>query len=141
MGIVVWQKKKFYICARFINNLKDKRMLNQYETVFILTPVLSDDQMKEAVKKFKDLILENGGEMVNEEAWGLRKLAYPIQKKTTGFYNLFEFKAEPSFIDKLETAYRRDERLLRFLTFKMEKYAVKYSETRRNAVKPEAKEN
>ena len=122
-------------------HLKDKRMLNQYETVFILTPVLSDDQMKEAVKKFKDLILENGGEMINEEAWGLRKLAYPIQKKTTGFYNLFEFKAEPSFIEKLETAYRRDERLLRFLIFKMEKYAVKYSETRRNAVKPEAKEN
>ncbi|MCQ2229845.1 MAG: 30S ribosomal protein S6 [Bacteroidales bacterium] len=117
-------------------------MLNQYETVFILTPVLSDAQMKEAVQKFKDLILENGGEIVNEENWGLRKLAYPIQKKTTGFYNLFEFKAEPSFIEKFETAYRRDERVLRFLTFKMEKYAVAYSETRRNAVKKEeVKEN
>ncbi len=117
-------------------------MLNQYETVFILTPVLSDAQMKEAVQKFKDLILENGGEIVNEESWGLRKLAYPIQKKSTGFYNLFEFKAEPSFIDKFETAYRRDERVLRFLTFKMEKYAIQYSETRRNAVKKEeVKEN
>ena len=80
--------------------------------------------------------------MVNEENWGMRKLAYPIQKKTTGFYNLFEFKADPSFIAKLETAYRRDERLLRFLTFKMEKYAIKYSETRRNAAKKEeVKEN
>ena len=98
--------------------------------------------MKEAVQKYKDLILANGGEMVNEESWGMRKLAYPIQKKTTGFYNLFEFKADPSFIAKLETAYRRDERLLRFLTFKMEKYAVKYSETRRNAAKKEeVKEN
>ncbi|MCQ2216114.1 MAG: 30S ribosomal protein S6 [Bacteroidales bacterium] len=116
--------------------------MNQYETVFILTPVLSDQQMKEAVQKFKDLILESGAEMVNEENWGLRKLAYPIQKKTTGFYTLFEFKAEPSFIDKLEVAYRRDERVLRFLTFKMEKYAVKYSETRRNQVKnAEVKEN
>ncbi len=116
--------------------------MNNYETVFILTPVLSDAQMKEAVQKYKDLILANGGEMVNEENWGMRKLAYPIQKKTTGFYNLFEFKADPSFIQKLETAYRRDERLLRFLTFKMEKYAIKYSETRRNvAKKEEVKEN
>ena len=116
--------------------------MNNYETVFILTPVLSEAQMKEAVQKYKDLILANGGEMVNEESWGMRKLAYPIQKKTTGFYNLFEFKADPSFIAKLETAYRRDERLLRFLTFKMEKYAVKYSETRRNAAKKEeVKEN
>ena len=116
--------------------------MNQYETVFILTPVLSEAQMKEAVQKYKELILANGGEMVNEENWGMRKLAYPIQKKTTGFYNLFEFKADPSFINKLETAYRRDERLLRFLTFKMEKYAVKYSETRRNqAKKEEVKEN
>ena len=117
-------------------------MLNQYETVFILTPVLSESQMKEAVQKFKDLILENGGEMINEENWGLRKLAYPIQKKTTGFYSLFEFKAEPSFIDKLETSYRRDERIIRFLTFKLGKYACQYSETRRKAVKKEeVKEN
>ena len=112
-------------------------MLNQYETVFILTPVLSDSQMKEAVQKFKDMVLENGGEMLNEELWGLRKLAYPIQKKTTGFYALLEFKAEPSFIAKLEVAYRRDERVLRFLTFRQEKYAIKYSETRRNAAKKE----
>ena len=117
-------------------------MLNQYETVFILTPVLSDVQMKETVQKFKDLILESGGEVINEESWGLRKLAYPIQKKTTGFYNLFEFKAEPEFIAKIETAYRRDERVIRFLTFKMEKYAVLYSEKRRNTTKKEEeKEN
>jgi small subunit ribosomal protein S6 len=114
-------------------------MLNQYETVFILTPVLSDIQMKEAVQKFKDLILENGGEIINEENWGLRKLAYPIQKKSTGFYNLFEFKAEPSFIEKLELNYRRDERIIRFLTFKLEKYAVQYSEKRRSLTKKEEK--
>ncbi|MBQ3635576.1 MAG: 30S ribosomal protein S6 [Bacteroidales bacterium] len=116
--------------------------MNQYETVFILTPVLSEQQMKEAVQKYKDLILGNGGEIVNEESWGMRKLAYPIQKKTTGFYNLFEFKADPSFVLKLETEFRRDERVIRFLTSKMEKYAIKYSETRRKAVKnEEAKEN
>ena len=114
-------------------------MLNQYETVFILTPVLSDAQMKEAVQKFKDLILENGGEIINEENWGLRKLAYPIQKKSTGFYNLFEFKAEPSFVEKLELNYRRDERVIRFLTFKLEKYAAQYSEKRRSLTKKEEK--
>lgn len=108
-------------------------MLNHYETVFILTPVLSDVQMKEAVEKIRNMVLESGGEIVNEENWGLRKLAYPIQKKSTGFYNLLEFKAEPSFIEKLELNYRRDERVIRFLTFKMEKYAIQYSEKRRSA--------
>ena len=106
-------------------------MLKEYETVFIATPVLSDAQMKEAVAKYLDLIKENGGEVVYEQDWGLRKLAYPIQKKTTGFYHLIEFKAEPAFIAKLETQYRRDERIIRFLTFAMDKHAVAYAEKRR----------
>ncbi len=106
-------------------------MLKQYETVFIATPVLSEPQMKEAVAKYLDLIKENGGEVVYEQDWGLRKLAYPIQKKTTGFYHLIEFKAEPAFIAKLETQYRRDERIIRFLTFAMDKHAIAYAEKRR----------
>ncbi|SFE61236.1 30S ribosomal protein S6 [Thermophagus xiamenensis] len=109
-------------------------MQNHYETVFILTPVLSDAQMKETVEKFRNLILEQGGEIVHEENWGLRKLAYPIQKKSTGFYQLFEFKADPSFIELLEINYRRDERVIRFLTFKMDKYAIEYSEKRRSKI-------
>ncbi len=107
-------------------------MLNHYETVFIATPVLSEAQMKEAVTKFKSIITDNGGEVVHEENWGLRKLAYPIQKKTTGFYYLIEFKAEGSLIDKLEVQYRRDERIIRFLTFRMDKYAVDYAEKKRS---------
>jgi len=110
-------------------------MKNQYETVFIATPVLSDVQIKEAVNKFKDIITGNGGEIVNEEDWGLRKLAYPIQKKSTGFYHLFEFKAEPEFIRTLEIQYRRDERIIRFLTFRLDKYAAEYSEKRRRNLK------
>ncbi len=106
-------------------------MLNQYETVFIITPVLSDPQMKETVQKFKNLIVDNGGEIVHEEEWGLRKLAYPIQKKTTGFYALIEFKAKPEFIAKLETEYRRDERIIRFLTVKLNKYAIEYNQKKR----------
>ncbi|MDR1667423.1 MAG: 30S ribosomal protein S6 [Bacteroidales bacterium] len=106
-------------------------MLNHYETVFIATPVLSDAQMKETVQKFKNLIVSEGGEMVSEEDWGLRKLAYPIQKKSTGFYYLIDFKAEGAFVKKMETEYRRDERIIRFLVFAMDKNAVEYSEKRR----------
>ncbi len=106
--------------------------MNSYETVFILTPVLSDDQMKEAVEKFKDVLGQNGAEIVNEETWGLRKLAYPIQKKSTGFYCLLEFKGEPTIVKKLEVAFRRDERVIRFLTFRLDKYAQEYAEKRRN---------
>ena len=106
--------------------------MNCYETVFILTPVLSDDQMKEAVEKFKDVLLQNGAEIVNEEQWGLKKLAYPIQKKSTGFYCLLEFKGEPTIVKKLDIAFRRDERVIRFLTFRLDKYAQEYAEKRRN---------
>ncbi|MBR5466925.1 MAG: 30S ribosomal protein S6 [Bacteroidaceae bacterium] len=106
--------------------------MNQYETVFILTPVLSDEQMKEAVEKFKGVLAKCGAEIINEENWGLKKLAYPIEKKSTGFYELIEFKAAPEVIKTLEVAYRRDERVLRYLTVKMEKYAAEYAEKRRN---------
>ena len=106
--------------------------MNQYETVFILTPVLSDVQAKEAVEKFKGILAAEGAEVINEESWGMKKLAYPIQKKSTGFYQLVEFKAEPATIDKLEIAFRRDERVLRFITVKMDKYAAEYAAKRRN---------
>ena len=109
-------------------------MSNQYETVFILTPVLSEAQIKETVDKFEGFITENGGEIVHNEHWGLKKLAYPIQKKSTGFYHLFEFKANPAFIGKLETEYRRDERIIRFITLKLDKYAAEYSEKRQKKV-------
>ncbi len=106
-------------------------MLKNYETVFIATPVLSEAQIKEAVKKYRDFITENGGEIVHEENWGLKKLAYPIQKKTTGFYNLIQFKAPSEFLAKLDVQYRRDERIIRYLTFAMDKHAVEYAEKRR----------
>ena len=115
-------------------------MLNHYETVFIVTPVLSDAQMKETVQKFKELITGEGGEIVYEEDWGLRKLAYPIQKKTTGYYYLIEFKARGEFVKKYETEYRRDERVIRFLTFSMDKHAIEYSEKRRNRKKEQQTE-
>ena len=114
--------------------------MNQYETVFILTPVLSDDQMKEAVEKFKGVLTSAGAEIISEENWGLKKFAYPIDKKTTGFYVLIEFNAAPETIKTLEIAYRRDEKVLRYLTVKMEKYAAEYAAKRRSNKQPKEQE-
>ena len=120
------------------NNKTNKPMVKQYETVFIATPVLSEEQMKETVKKYIDLLTSKGAEIVYENNWGMRKLAYPIRKKTTGFYYLIEFRAEGSVINDLEVAYKRDERLLRFLTVSLDKHAVAYNEKKRNAKKAAA---
>ena len=113
--------------------------MNNYETVFILTPVLSDAQMKEAVEKIKGILTSANAEIVNEENWGLRKLAYPINKKSTGFYQLIEFNATPNVIDILETQFRRDERVIRFLTFRQDKFAAEYA-VKRRSLKSSAKE-
>ncbi len=111
-------------------------MSNQYETVFIMTPVLSEEQMMETVAKFKKILSDHPGtEIVYENNWGLRKMAYPIQKKNTGFYYLVEFKASGDLIGKLETEFKRDERIMRFLTIALDKHAIAYNEKkRRNAV-------
>ena len=106
-------------------------MANQYETVFIMTPVLSDEQMKETVQKFEKILTDKGAEIVHQENWGLRKLEYPIQKKSSGFYHLIEFKADGDVVANLELQYRRDERIIRFLTVSMDKYAIAYAEKRR----------
>jgi small subunit ribosomal protein S6 len=107
-------------------------MEKRYETVFILTPVLSDDQAKEAAKKIKKTITDLGGKIVNEEHWGLRKLAYPIQKKTTGFYHLIEFSGSgEAIIGNLEVTFKRDERMLRFLTVALDKHAAAYADKRK----------
>ena len=110
-------------------------MLKDYETVFILTPVLSEDQTKEAVNKYKNLITQAGGSLVHEENWGLKKLAYPIQKKSSGFYHLLQFRAAGNFVADLETQFKRDEKVIRFLTVALDKYALAYSERRRNKTK------
>lgn len=110
-------------------------MEKRYETVFILTPVLSDEQAKEAAKKFKKTLTDLGGKVVNEENWGLRKLAYPIQKKTTGFYHLVEFAGDgQKILPELELTYKRDERVLRFLTVALDKHAAAYADKRKGKV-------
>jgi len=113
--------------------------MNHYETVFILTPVLSDDQVKEAVKKIEDFLTSKGGEIIWKENWGLKKLAYPIQHKKTGFYHLIEFKIEPEVIKNLDLTFRRDERIMRHLIVKLDKYAAEWAEKRREKLKESKK--
>ncbi|SFB44778.1 30S ribosomal protein S6 [Algoriphagus aquimarinus] len=114
-----------------------------YETVFILTPVLSDVQIKDTVDKFVNLLKELGADVINVENWGLKKMAYAIEKKTTGFYVMVEFKADPTLIRKFEVELRRDEKVMRFLTTVLDKHSIVYAERRRKGEfnkKVEAKE-
>ena len=116
--------------------------MQQYETVIILTPLLSEEAVKEVVTKFTKLLKDGGAEIVQEDNWGLKKLAYPIQKKTTGYYHLTEFKAPGDLINKLEVELRRDERVLRFLTIALDKHAIAYNDKKRSGAfnkKPAAK--
>ncbi|KGO81559.1 MULTISPECIES: 30S ribosomal protein S6 [Flavobacterium] len=112
--------------------------MNHYETVFILNPVLSETQVKETVSKFEDYLTSKGAEIVAKEDWGLKKLAYEIQHKKSGFYHLLEFKASGDILIGLETEYRRDERIMRFLTVALDKHAISWAERRREKLKTKA---
>ena len=109
--------------------------MNHYETVFILNPVLSETQVKETVKKFEDYLVSKGAEMQHKEDWGLKKLAYPIQKKKSGFYHLFEFKAAGEIINNFELEFRRDDSVMRYLTVKLDKHAAAWAEKRKSNLK------
>ena len=109
--------------------------MNHYETVFILNPVLSEQQVKETVSKFEDFLTSKGAKMVSKEDWGLKKLAYEIQNKKSGFYHLFEFQVEGEVLRAFETEFRRDERVMRFLTVSLDKHAVSWAERRREKLK------
>lgn len=108
-----------------------KKHMKNYETVFILNPVLSEDQAKDTVEKFVKVLNGTKANIINVEKWGLKKLAYPIQHKSTGFYNLIEFEAEGNAVAVLETEFRRDESVMRFLTTALDKFAVAYNARRR----------
>ena len=112
--------------------------MNHYETVFILNPVLSEDQIKETVQKYEDFLVSNGAKMIAKENWGLKKLAYPIQNKKSGFYHLFEYTVPGEVINQLEVEFRRDERFMRYLTVKLDKHAIAWAERRREKLKQKA---
>lgn len=114
--------------------------MKNYETVFILTPVLSDTQMKDTVEKFKKVLTDHKAKITNAENWGLKKMAYPIMQKSTGFYNLIEFTAGPEIVESLELEFRRDEKVLRFLTTALNKHAVEYNVKRKGGAFNKKKE-
>jgi small subunit ribosomal protein S6 len=115
--------------------------MNHYETVFILNPVLSEDQTKETVQKFKELLKESKVKIVAEEQWGLKKMAYSIQKKKTGFYFLFEYVTDSKdLLDKLDLMFKREERVMRWITVKLDKHAVAYAESRRKRLNTKKQE-
>ena len=105
--------------------------MRHYETTYILRPNLGESQFNEVIDRINGIISEFGGALVSLDRWGLKKLAYPIQKKSTGFYYLLEFRGTGDLVEKLEVQYRRDERIIRFLTFRMEKFAIEYAEKKR----------
>jgi small subunit ribosomal protein S6 len=108
--------------------------MTTYETVFIMNPVLSEDQVKETVKKFVEKIKANKGKITNEENWGLKKLKYVIQKKKTGFYYLIEFQADGQMINDFEVEFKREDRVIRWQTVKLEKFALAYADRRRKKI-------
>jgi small subunit ribosomal protein S6 len=108
--------------------------MNNYELMVIFTPVLSDDEFKAAQKKYADLVKENGGEVVHTNPWGLKSLAYPIAKKTTGLYWVMEYSAPSIFNEKLKTQILRDESIMRHMYTALDKYAVEYNAKKRGGV-------
>ena len=108
--------------------------MNNYELMVIFTPVLSEDEFKAEQKKYASLVTNSGGSVVAENAWGLKSLAYPIQKKTTGLYWVLEYSAPADFNEKLKIQLLRDENVLRHLCTKLDKYAVEYNAKKRSGV-------
>mgnify|MGYP000539144809 CR=1 FL=1 len=106
--------------------------MNHYETVLIVTPGLAEGEAAKMVTEYVEYLKSNDAEIVHREDWGLKQLAYPIQKKTTGLYFLVEYKVDPSVIQKFEIGLQRDESVMRFLTVKLEKYGIEWAEERRN---------
>ena len=108
--------------------------MNNYELMVIFTPVLSDEEFKAAQKKYASLVTSVKGEVIHENAWGLKSLAYPIQKKTTGLYWVMEYRAPSNLNEQLKIQMLRDENILRHLVTALDKYAVEYNQKRRSGV-------
>jgi len=108
--------------------------MSNYELMVIFTPVLSDDEFKASQKKFTAFIKDNGGEVTHENPWGLKSLAYPIAKKTTGLYWVMEYSAPTDFNEKLKIQLLRDDNVMRHMFTVLDKYAVEYNGRKRSGV-------
>lgn len=127
----VWLIRLHFTNFAFHFEIEQFIQMTQYETVVIFTPILSDEEFKRTADAYKDIIKANGGEIVHEEQWGLRQLAYAINKKTTGIYLVLEYKGDNNAVAKLELQFKRDENILRFMTIKLDKFSTDYNERKR----------
>ena len=116
-------------------------MSNNYETVIIFSPLLSDEEVKKEVNRYTKSITDAGASILEERHWGLRQLAYPIAAKSNGIYFIMEFAGSGSIIEKLETDFKRDENILRFLTVRLDKYGIEYNDKRRQGLVGKKKES
>ncbi len=109
--------------------------MRNYEVTLIVDPVLSGDEIKATAQTYVDHLKGEGCTIVHLDDMGLRTLAYPINKRNSGIYYCIEFEAPSgAFIDKMELALRRDERIMRFLTVNLDKYGVKYNDDKRKGL-------
>ena len=120
-------------------HFQKKYYMSNYETVFILNPVLSENQIEEAVKKYESLLESKKCKIVHKEDWGLKKLAFTIQNKNSGFYHLLEFEGNGEVINDLEVEFRRDERVMRFLTVKLDVHAKEWADKRKKRIQSKVK--
>jgi small subunit ribosomal protein S6 len=121
----IFDKQKFIL----------RLFMKHYEVTFIVDPVLSGDEIKSTAKTYSDMLVTEGCKIIHVDELGLKQLAYPINKRSSGIYYCVEFSTETGeIIAKLELALRRDERIMRFLTIGLDKYGIKYNEDKRNGV-------
>ncbi len=109
--------------------------MRQYEVTFVVDPLLSESEIQATCDNYVDHLKNNKCEVVHIDKMGLKQLAYPIKKRTSGVYFCIEFKTETGeVISPIELALKRDERVMRFLTVFLDKYGIKYNEDKRNGL-------
>lgn len=105
-----------------------------YETVFILSPLCQESTRKEIVTRFEGIIQSNQGKLISSDSWGLKQMAYTVRKQGTGYYFSMEFSGAGNLVSALETAFKREENVIRYLVVALDKHAVDYNERRRKGL-------
>jgi small subunit ribosomal protein S6 len=106
-----------------------------YESVAIINATLEDDQIESTISRMQETITTHGGEMLDLDKWGRKRLAYPINKAKSGYYVIFRFSASTDLIAILERNYRLDENVIRYLTIQLDKFALEAIAKQKEAFK------
>ena len=106
-----------------------------YESVIIINAALEDDQVEATISRMQETITTHGGELIEVDKWGRKRLAYPIKKAKSGYYVVFRFSATTDLVATLERNYRLDENIIRYLTIQLDKFALEAIAKQKEAVK------